>query len=63
MNFIEEEIWSEDIESIETKYYASIRKTHLIVKRKDQPFGKDLGTLLGADELVEKLKRFIGLPY
>ena len=63
LNFSEEEIRFEDIESIETEYNASTRKTNLIVKLKDPPFGKDLGPVRGADELVEKLKRFIGLPY
>ena len=62
LSFSEEEIRFEDIESIETEYHASTRKTNLIVKLKDPPFGKDLGPVRGADELVEKLKRFIGLP-
>ena len=62
LNFSTEEIWFEDIESIESEYDGSTRKTHLIVNLEDQPVGNDLGTVRWADELVEKLKRFIGLP-
>ena len=62
LNFSTEEIWFEDIESIESEYDGSTRKTHLIVNLEDQPVGNDLGTVPQADELVEKLKRFIGLP-
>ena len=71
LNFSAEEIRFEDIESIETEYNGSTRNNHLIVKLKDQPFGKDFGTVRcgrgdetarWADALVEKLKRFIGLP-
>ena len=62
LNFSVEEIRFEEIESIEAEYNGSTRKTHLIVTLKDQPVGKDLGTVRWADELVEKLKRFIGLP-
>ena len=62
LNFSAEEIQFEDIESIESEYNGSTRKTHLIVNLKDQPVGKDLGTVRCAEELQEKLKRFIGLP-
>ena len=62
LNFSAEEIQFEDIESIETDYNGSTRKTHLIVNLKDQPVGNDLGTVRCAEELQEKLKRFIGLP-
>ena len=62
LNFSTEEIWFEDIESIESEYDGSTRKTHLIVNLEDQPVGEDLGTVPQVDELVEKLKRFIGLP-
>ena len=62
LNLSTEEIWFEDIESIESEYDGSTRKTHLIVNLEDQPVGNDLGTVRWADELVEKLKRFIGLP-
>jgi len=37
-------------------------KYHLIVKLKDQHVGKDLGWVRGAEELPEKLKRFVGSP-
>tara|TARA_B100001057_G_scaffold328139_1_gene328457 strand:- start:7 stop:474 length:468 start_codon:yes stop_codon:yes gene_type:complete len=62
LNFSTEEIRFEDIESIESEYNGSTRKTHLIVNLKDQPFGKDLGTVRCAEKLQEKLKQFIGLP-
>ena len=66
LNLNAEEIRFEDIETIEveTKGGGSggMKKDQLIVKLKDQPVGKDLGMIPQADELVEKLKRFIGLP-
>ena len=62
LNFSAEEIRFEDIESIESEYNGSTRKTHLIVNLKDQPVEKDLGTVRCAEELQEKLKQFIGLP-
>lgn len=62
LNSSAEEFWFEEIESIEAEYNGSTRKTHLIVKLKDQPFRKDLGTVRWVDELVEKLKWFTGLP-
>ena len=66
LNFSEEKIRFEDIESIEveTKGGGSggMKKNLLIVNLKDQPVGEDLGAVPQADELVEKLKRFIGWP-
>ena len=66
LKFSEEEIRFEEIESIEfeTKGGGSggMKKNLLIVNLKDQPVGEDLGAVPQADELVEKLKRFIGLP-
>ena len=62
MNFSTEEIRFEDIESIESEYNGSTRKTHLIVNLKDQSIGKDLGPVRCAEKLQEKLKKFIGLP-
>ena len=58
------EIRFEDIETIEVENMGNNQayKYHLIVKLKDQPVGKDLGWVRGAEKLPEKLKRFIGLP-
>ena len=65
LNFSAEEIRFEDIESIEVETKgggsAGMKKNLLVVNLKDQPVGEDLGTVPQADELVEKLKRFIGL--
>ena len=66
LNFSAEEIRFEDIESIEVETKgggsAGMKKNLLVVNLKDQPVGEDLGTVPQADELVEKLERFIGLP-
>ena len=66
LNFSAEEIRFEDIETIEVETSgggsAGMKKNLLIVNLKDQPVGEDLGAVPQADELVEKLKRFIGLP-
>ena len=64
MNLSAEEIRFEDIETIEVENMGNNQpyKYHLIVNLKDQPVRKDLGWVRGAEELPEKLKRFIGLP-
>ena len=65
LNLSAEEIWFEDIETIEVENMGNNQayKYHLIVNLKDQPVGEDLGAVPQADELVEKLKRFIGLRH
>ena len=66
LNLNAEEIRFEDIESIEVETKgggsSGMKKNVLVVNLKDQPVGEDLGAVPQADELVEKLKRFIGLP-
>ena len=66
LNFIAEEIRFKDIETIKVETTgggsSGMKKDLLIVNLKDQPVGKDLGAVPQADVLVEKLKRFIGLP-
>ena len=66
LNLSAEEIRFVDIESIAVETTgggsSGMKKDLLIVNLKDQPVGKDLGAVPQADVLVEKLKRFIGLP-
>ena len=59
------EIRFEDIETIEVENMGNNQayKYHLIDNLNDQPVGKDLGSVRGAEKLPEKLKQFIGLPY